>query len=85
MDPSGRPVEAAVRDELESALAEVRSLLKEDGGDVELISLRPDGVAVLRLKGSCDSCPPAILPLRKGIEALLREKVEGLSGIEMID
>jgi Fe-S cluster biogenesis protein NfuA len=74
-----------VRDELESALAEIRTLLREDGGDVELVELRPDGVAILRLKGSCDSCPPALLPLRKGIEALLREKVEGLAGVVMVD
>src|SRR5512132_1320305 len=45
-----------IEDRVADALEEVRPYMESHGGNVELISL-VDGVARLRLEGSCDGCP----------------------------
>lgn len=49
------------------ALAKVRPYLGSHGGNVELLGVS-DGVAHLRLQGSCDSCPSSTLTIKYAIE-----------------
>ena len=60
-------------EEIEEALALLRPRLQADGGDVEFVSLSEDGVVSVRLKGACGSCPMALMTLKMGIEAQLKE------------
>jgi Fe-S cluster biogenesis protein NfuA/nitrite reductase/ring-hydroxylating ferredoxin subunit len=50
-----------------SALDEVRPYLESHGGDVELVSIDQDTVA-LRLRGSCSGCPSSTMTLKLAIE-----------------
>jgi NifU-like protein len=52
---------------------EIRPMLQQDGGDVELVDVDGNSVKVA-LRGMCTSCPSAGLT-REGIEAKLRELV----------
>jgi NifU-like protein len=52
---------------------EIRPMLQQDGGDVELIDVEGNSVK-LALRGMCTSCPSAGLT-REGIQAKLRELV----------
>ena len=52
------------QEEIEEALALLRPRLQADGGD---------GVVSVRLKGACGSCPMALMTLKMGIEAQLKE------------
>jgi Fe-S cluster biogenesis protein NfuA len=69
------------------ALDEVRPQLKLHGGDVEFVKLE-DGVAYLRLEGSCHGCPSSTITLKQLIEETLlkiapdleRLEVEGVAG-----
>jgi Fe-S cluster biogenesis protein NfuA len=63
------------------ALAEVRPYLGSHGGDVELVGVK-DGVAHVRLQGSCDGCPSSTATLRDAIEAAIARAAPELSGIE---
>jgi len=63
----------ATQEEIEEALALLRPRLQADGGDVEFVSLSEDGVVSVRLKGACGSCPMALMTLKMGIEAQLKE------------
>ncbi len=58
----------------ETILAQVRSTLQSDGGDVELVDVN-EGVVRLKLTGACDGCPMATMTLRHGIERILKEKI----------
>lgn len=49
------------------ALQEVRPYLESHGGDVELVGVE-DGVARLRLNGSCSGCPSSTMTLKLAIE-----------------
>jgi Fe-S cluster biogenesis protein NfuA/nitrite reductase/ring-hydroxylating ferredoxin subunit len=54
------------------ALEEVRPYLESHGGNVELLSLE-DGVARLRLEGSCSGCPSSTMTLKLAIENAIRK------------
>ena len=60
-------------DQIQKTLDGIRPHLQADGGDVEFVSLSDDGVVSVRLKGACGSCPVALMTLKSGIEAQLKE------------
>jgi Fe-S cluster biogenesis protein NfuA/nitrite reductase/ring-hydroxylating ferredoxin subunit len=62
------PVQQRVRDALEG----VRPYLESHGGNVELLSVE-DGVARLRLEGSCSGCPSSAMTLKLAIEKAIHE------------
>src|SRR5919204_5778550 len=73
------PVDAETR--VRQALDEVRPYLGSHGGDVELLGVE-DGVARVRLEGTCNGCPSSTVTLRNAIEeAIMRAAPE----LERID
>ena len=70
-------VETRVR----GALAEVRPYLNSHGGEVELLAVE-DGVAHLRLQGSCDGCPSSATTMRLAIEEAVLKAAPELSAVE---
>lgn len=54
--------------------SEIRPVLAEDGGDVELFDVEGDRVKVI-LKGACGSCESSTATLKFAIEARLRDRV----------
>ena len=53
---------------------EVKPVLAEDGGDIELYDVDGDRVQVI-LKGACSGCPSSTQTLKVAIEARLQERV----------
>ena len=72
------PLETRVEEALES----VRPYLYSHKGDVELVRLE-DGIARLRLQGSCDGCPSSASTLELAITQALDEAAPDLAGIEV--
>jgi Fe-S cluster biogenesis protein NfuA/nitrite reductase/ring-hydroxylating ferredoxin subunit len=64
------------------ALDNVRPYMESHGGNVELVSLA-DGVARIRLEGSCDGCPASSSTLELAIKTALEETAPDLVGIEV--
>ncbi len=64
------------------ALASVRPYLGTHGGNVELLGLS-DGVAHLRLQGSCDGCASSAVTLKLAIEQALNDLAPDLAGIDV--
>lgn len=60
--------------EVEAALELIRPAVREDGGDVELVSV-VDGTVTIRFFGACVGCPSSDMTLRDGIEAHLVDRV----------
>jgi Fe-S cluster biogenesis protein NfuA/nitrite reductase/ring-hydroxylating ferredoxin subunit len=63
------------------ALDEVRPYLRSHGGGVDLLEVR-DGVARLRLDGSCRGCPSSRATMRAAIEDAVRRAAPELEGVE---
>ena len=57
------------------------SLASHGGGAV--VSKVEDGVVYVELEGGCKGCPGARMTMKNGIEALLKERVEGVK--EVVD
>jgi Fe/S biogenesis protein NfuA len=51
------------------------------GGQVSLIDVVDDGIAVLQFGGGCQGCGQADVTLREGIERTLLERVPELKGV----
>ena len=64
------------------ALASVQPYMESHGGGVELLSLQ-DGVARLRLQGSCDGCSASSATLELAIKKALMETAPDLAGLEV--
>ena len=73
------PVDVQTR--VTRALDEVRPYLKSHGGNVELLGVE-DGIARLRLQGSCSGCPSSTMTLKLAIEEALLRSAPDLEGIE---
>ena len=69
---------------IEEVLIVIRPYIQNDGGDVEFVGLRDDGVVQIRLLGACVGCGLADITVTQGIEQSLIEEVPGIIGVELI-
>ncbi|TAK67678.1 MAG: NifU family protein [Bacteroidetes bacterium] len=61
-------IETTVKERVEHALEICRPYLQADGGDIQLVNIKDNGVVELRYEGTCVICPLSPLTLRAGIE-----------------
>jgi Fe-S cluster biogenesis protein NfuA/nitrite reductase/ring-hydroxylating ferredoxin subunit len=69
-------------DRVNQALEHVRPYMESHGGNVELLSLE-DGVARLRLEGSCSDCSASAVTLELAIKQALEQAAPDLDGLEV--
>ncbi|HKE80030.1 MAG TPA: NifU family protein [Solirubrobacteraceae bacterium] len=74
------PIDLETR--VREALDGVRPYMESHGGDVELLGL-DDGIARLRLAGSCDGCPASAATLELAIKDALEQAAPDLAGLEV--
>jgi len=74
------PVPLDVR--VDQALEHVRPYMESHGGNVELLSLE-DGVARIRLEGSCSDCSASAVTLELAIKQALEQSAPDLDGLEV--
>lgn len=64
------------------ALDKVKPYMDSHGGSVKVLSLE-NGVAKLKLEGSCDGCPSSVSTLELGIKEAIEEECPDLMGLEV--
>ena len=74
------PVDIETR--IARALVDVRPYLKSHGGNVELVKVE-NGVAYLRLEGSCHGCPGSTITLKLAIEEAIYKAAPDLDGLQV--
>lgn len=72
----------AIETRIARALTEVRPYLKSHGGNVEFIKFE-DGVAYLRLEGSCQGCAASTVTLKQTIEEAIYKAAPDLDGLQV--
>jgi Fe-S cluster biogenesis protein NfuA/nitrite reductase/ring-hydroxylating ferredoxin subunit len=72
----------SLEERVAEGLASVQPYMESHGGGVELLGLQ-DGVARLRLQGSCDGCAASSATLELAIKKALMETAPDLAGIEV--
>ena len=70
-----------MRDEVQAALDKMRPTLQQDGGDVLLVDVSPEGVLQVQLTGACQDCPMSQATLKNGIEKFLKSEVPGVKAV----
>jgi Fe/S biogenesis protein NfuA len=60
---------------------EINPGLASHGGEVSLIDVVEDGIAVLKFGGGCQGCGQVDLTLKEGVEKTLLERVPELKGV----
>lgn len=73
-----------LRAQVERVLALIRPAVREDGGDIELVSVSADGLVQIRFQGACVGCPSAPMTLHHGIERALRAELDGVTRVEAV-
>ena len=75
----------ALRAEVEKALDTIRPYLEKDGGNVSVEEITMDNVVILKLLGSCESCPMSIMTLKAGIEQAIMKAVPEITRVEALN
>jgi Fe-S cluster biogenesis protein NfuA len=55
---------------------------QRDGGDIELIDVKDDGVVQVKLTGACAGCPMSQMTLKMGVERMLKQEVPGVNRVD---
>ena len=61
--------------------AEINPSLAAHGGNVQLLELTEDNVAILEFGGGCQGCSAVDMTLKSGVEKTLKERVPELSAV----
>ena len=72
-----------MKEQVQSALDDIRPSLQADGGDVELVDV-VDGIVKVRLTGACGGCPMSQMTLKQGIETYVRKKIPEIVSVESV-
>jgi len=68
------------KDDVEAALERIRTGLRVEGGDVQLVDIE-DGIVKVKLQGSCAGCPFSQMTLKNFIEKEIKKSVPGVKGV----
>jgi Fe-S cluster biogenesis protein NfuA len=69
---------------IERALDVARPYLRADGGDVQVVRVKPGGILELRWLGTCAGCPMSTLTLRAGVERAVMKEVPEINRVEAV-
>ena len=65
-------MEKSLLNNIENALQEIRPFLKNDGGDISLVSIEKDIVKV-KFEGACSTCTVNQMTLKSGVEMIIKK------------
>mgnify|MGYP001193183801 FL=1 len=74
-----------MRAQVEAAIAKIRPMLQNDGGNIELVGITPEGVVKVRLQGACKGCPMSRMTLKNGVERIVLKEVPGVKAVEAVE
>lgn len=74
-----------VRFNVERALEEIRPFLRNDGGDISLISIEDDRHVKVQLEGACVGCSVNTMTLKSGVEMTIKRYVPQIETVLNIE
>tara|TARA_Y100000739_G_scaffold177193_1_gene155099 strand:- start:259 stop:498 length:240 start_codon:yes stop_codon:yes gene_type:complete len=69
---------------IENALEEIRPFLKNDGGDISLISVEKNIVKV-KFEGTCSTCTVNQMTLKSGVEMIIKKHVPEIQKVISVE
>ena len=74
----------SVLNNIENALNEIRPFLKNDGGDISLVSVEKDIVKV-KFEGACSTCTVNQMTLKSGVEMIIKKHVPEIQKVVSVE
>lgn len=74
-----------MEDRINLALDEIRKVLAQDGGSIELVEVTEDNQVKVRLTGHCAGCPGARMTLKGIVEKILKEQIPEVAGVIAVE
>ena len=71
------------KEKVEEVLGKIRTGLKSEGGDIELIEVKDD-IVYVKLTGACGTCPMSSLTLKNWVESTLRNEIPEVKAVQAI-
>ena len=71
-------------DAIKQTREKIRPFIQLDGGELEFVSFE-DGIVGVRLLGACVGCMSIDDTIQGGIEAILLDEVDGVSGVRLVE
>ena len=71
------------REKVEEVLGKIRTGLKSEGGDIELIEIKDD-IVYVKLRGACGTCPMSALTLKNWVEATMKKEIPEVKAVQSI-
>lgn len=72
-----------MKEKIEQVLSKIRTVLQQDGGDIELVGIE-NGVVKVRLKGACSGCPMSQMTMANFVEKELRKEVPEVKKVQAV-
>ena len=73
-----------MQEQVQTVIDKIRPMLKEHGGDIELVGIE-DNVVSVRLQGACAGCPGAMMTMKQGVERMVKEAVPEVEAVEAVN
>ncbi len=70
-------------EKVKQVLEEIRPALQADGGDIDFVGI-DNNVVKVKLMGACGTCPSALVTLKMGVEARLKEEIPEVECVEAV-
>ncbi len=70
---------------VEASLDTMRPYLKDDGGNVEVVEITSDMQVIVKLVGSCSTCPQSFMTMKAGIETAVKQAVPEVKAVIAIN
>ncbi|MGO9014625.1 MAG: NifU family protein [Dissulfurispiraceae bacterium] len=71
------------KERVEEILGKIRTGLKSEGGDIELIEVKDD-IVYVKLTGACGTCPMSTLTLKNWVESTMRNEIPEVKAVQAI-
>lgn len=75
----------SLHDRVAFVIDRIRPAVQEDGGDIELIEVTPEGIVKIKMHGACVGCPSSNMTLRIGIERNLKDRIPEVTAVEAVE
>ena len=77
-------MEKSLLKNIENALEEIRPFLKNDGGDISLVSIEKDIVKV-KFEGACSTSTVNQMTLKSGVEMIIKKHAPQIQKVVSIE
>ncbi len=76
----------SMKDRVNEVIEHLRTLVQQDGGDIELVSVdEASGRVGIRFQGACVGCPGAAMTLKMGVERHLKQQVPEVTEVYAVN